>query len=212
MAYSRASKHSQVYYVVSILVTMCCSIFIASYQYVQARVGVGVATGKIQLNEALKPGIVYDLPPLTVLNTGDEAHSYEVTIQYYETQDQLKPVADWFKFSPQTFNLEPGAGQAVNITITVPVKVQPGDYFAFLEGRPAKVASAETQVNVAAAAKLYFTIAPANFFQGLYYRTMSFIQRSAPWSYIVLVVVLLAAFIVLFKKYFTFNIGIGRKQ
>ena len=209
--YFSARKNSQNLVASWLLLVGMISVLLLPFE-LWARIGVGVATGKIQLNENLKPGIVYDLPPLTVLNTGDEPSFYEVTIQYYEVQDQLKPAEGWFTFSPQSFRLEPGAGQAVDITITVPVKAEPGDYFAFLEGRPKKVESANTQVSVAAAAKLYFTVEPANFFQGLYYRLASFISRTTPWSYVVLSVIVLAIIFIVIKRNFTLQIGIGRKK
>ena len=38
---------------------------------VYAKLGVGVATGKIVVEDKLRPGMIYNLPALTVLNTGD---------------------------------------------------------------------------------------------------------------------------------------------
>jgi len=49
-------------------------------------IGVGVGTGKIQVDKPLKPGSVYIVPPLTVMNTGSESSEYTVSIDYSGNQ------------------------------------------------------------------------------------------------------------------------------
>lgn len=61
-----------------------------------ARIGVGVGIGKIVVDQPLKPGLIYTLPSLPVLNTGDEPAEYGVSIEYHEGQEMnpemgLKP-------------------------------------------------------------------------------------------------------------------------
>ena len=114
-----------------------------------ARIGVGVGTGKIVVDQKLKPGIIYQLPPLTVVNTGDETSEYGVGISYFQNQKQLMPDESWFIFSPETFHLDPGKVQVVDIKLNLPVNAKPGDYFAYLEGHPAKkVKSGATSIGV----------------------------------------------------------------
>jgi len=182
---------------------------------VLARVGVGVGVGKIQVDKPLKAGMIYDLPPLPVLNTGDEPGEYGVSIEYHEGQETnpqmgLKPAKEWFRFEPSTFHLEPGQVQQVKITLTLPTKTVPGNYFVYLEGHPIqKTETGQTRVGVAAAAKLYFTVAPANIFQGIYYRFVSLYIRYHPWDTIILVLIVLAIVIKLLSK--KFKIQIARK-
>jgi hypothetical protein len=178
-----------------------------------ARVGVGVNTGKIQVEKPLKAGVVYDLPFFTVLNTGDEPSDYEIGIEYYETQPQLKPPRAWFRFAPPTFPLDPGKGGKVAVQLVLPLKAQPGDYFAFLEARPIQkdLAGGGARIGVAAAAKLYFTVSPANIFQAIYYRISFLFGKYSPWSWVVLVIVIGAIIIALFRKFFKFQIGISKK-
>jgi hypothetical protein len=182
--------------------------------FVSAGIGVGVGTGKIQVDEPIKPGVIKLLPPLTVINTGDEPSEYGVSIEYLFSQPELKPQREWFSFEPSGFNLEPGKVQVVQIKLTLPIKgVKPGNYFAYLEAHPVKKAvSGQTSIGAAAAAKLYFTIAPANFLQGIYYRLMASIALFAPQSYVVLAVIAAACLVVLFRRYFSFNIGINLKK
>ncbi|PJA83132.1 MAG: hypothetical protein CO146_01730 [Candidatus Nealsonbacteria bacterium CG_4_9_14_3_um_filter_37_29] len=180
-----------------------------------ARIGVGVGAGKIHLNEPLKAGGIYDLPAIPVINTGDESSEYLFSIQYHEGQEQrndmgLKPAESWFNFTPATFPLEPSKVQTVKVTLTLPAKIKPGNYFAYLEARPAKkeaTIGGVTSIGVAAATQLWFTVAPSNFFQGIYYRFISLYSRYHPWDTIVLAVIFVAALLWFVSKKFKFQIA-----
>jgi hypothetical protein len=179
-----------------------------------AKIGVGVGTGKIVMEQALKPGLTYTPPPLMVINTGNEPADYGVSVGYRENQPEMKPPSEWFSLEPSEFRLEPNQVQAVQIKINLPVKgAVPGDYFAFLEGHPLnKVQSGATTIGVAAAAKLYFKVAPANIWQALYYKYSYWFKAHSPWSLVVFWVIVAAAVVLILRRFFTFNIGIGRKQ
>ena len=178
-----------------------------------AKLGVGVGAGKIEFNEPLKMGGIYTFPPLTVINTGDEAGEFGAGIDFKEDQPLMSPSKEWFTFTPEIFYLEPGQSQVVQVQANIPIKAIPGDYFAYLEGHPVKNSQSAggVVIGISAATKMYFNIAPANIFQGIYYRTVSIIKNNAPWSYVVLIVIAASSLIVLFRRYFSFNIGISRK-
>jgi len=191
-------------------------IFLAALAFpfsVYAKLGVGVATGKIVVEDELKPGMIYNLPALTVLNTGDEEAEYEVGTAYHEKQPELRPNKEWFEFSPQKFSLKPGEGQKVEIKLNLPVKTEPGDYFAYLEGYPLKKSeSGQTSVGIAAATKLYFTVVPANMILGVYYKAASLWQIYQPWSSRA-AIGLGAVIVYLFlNKYLGFQIGFRKKE
>jgi len=191
---------------VSLLLISCVVLILPMVVF--GRIGVGVGNGKIQIDKPLKAGGIYNLPPLPVLNTGDEPGEYGVSVEYQENVPQLRPAREWFHFEPQTFYLEPGQIQLVKITLTLPTKVQPGDYFAYLEGHPVKKSVAgQTSIGVAAAAKLYFTVAPANIFQGIYYRFISLYSRYYPYDVIILAILFIVILISIFRKYFKFQIA-----
>lgn len=178
-----------------------------------ASIGVGVGTGKIMLDRALLPGKTYVLPPIVVVNTGDEVSDYGVSVEYNETQDQRKPDRSWFRFVPLSFTLAPGKTQPVSITITVPIRSVPGDYFAYLEAHPiAQAHHGQSRVGIAAASKLFFTVASANSLLGIYYRLASLWQIATPYNWIVVVlgVTLVSGYIV--KRLFVFQIGIRIKK
>lgn len=198
--------------VIAIFITFICLSFVQ--KQVGARVGVGVGTGKIFVDENLRPGTIYQLPPVTVLNTGDEPSEYGIDVAYHQDQEQKRPPKEWFTFKPSRFHLEPSAAQKVDITLTLPVKAQPSAYFAYLEAFPVKGAqeSGETQISIAAASKLYFSIAPANFFQGIYYRAHSFWMGNQPYTNIVLGVFLTIIILIIVKKNFKINVSVNKKR
>jgi len=178
---------------------------------VLAKIGVGVGTGKIQVDEKLRPGIIYQLPSLTVLNTGDEESDYGVLVSFNEKQSELKPKEEWFIFSPQKFHLKPTEVKMVDIKLNLPLRMDPGDYFVYLEARPVTGPNkGGVSIGIAAAAKLYFTVVPANPVLGAYYKVFSFFKVYAPWPQRVLAVIGIILILVLFKKFFNLNIGLKK--
>lgn len=172
-----------------------------------AKLGVGVNIGKIQVDEAFKPGGIYKLPPLSVINTGDEKTDYAVEITYHQDQPELRPDQKWFSFNPQKFSLEPGQSQEVNITVNLPMMAKPGDYFVYLEGHPVKE-EGQVTIGIAAATKLYFKIVPSSWWQALYHKIVTFFTVYAPISYIVLGILVLIIIIAIFNKYFHFKFAL----
>jgi hypothetical protein len=179
-----------------------------------ANVGVGVGLGKVVLDAPLKPGTIYDLPTLPVINTGDETTEYEAFIEYQENVPELRPGRDWVTFTPRTFSLEPGKVQPVTMTLRVPVNAKPGDYYAFLEARPLRKArtTGGASVGVAAASKFYFTVAPSNVFQAVLYRAVSLIVRYKPWTYIAFGLIGFVFLAAAFKKFFKLEFAISKKS
>jgi len=177
-----------------------------------AGVGVGVNLGKIEIDEPLKPGGIYNLPIIGIVNTGDEEGDYELEITYHSDQPELRPSQDWFSFSPAKFRLEPRESKSVEIKLALPVNMRPGDYFAYIEAHPvAKAGPSGTTIGIAAATKTYFTVAPANVVSAIMWRVYSLFIVYAPWSYMTLIIVAGAVIIVVFRRFFNFQIGVKRK-
>ena len=175
-------------------------------------VGVGVNLGKIEIDEPLKPGGIYNFPSIGVINTGDEAGDYELAVTYHQDQPEQRPAQEWFTFTPSPFHLEPGESQSVAVQLALPLKMTPGDYFSYLEAHPVIKAGPGTTIGVAAATKTYFSVAPANILQAITHRISSFVVNNAPWTYVVLAIVAAAIAIALFKRFFAFQFGIKRKE
>jgi len=184
-------------------------VFLLCPLLVFAKIGVGVGTGKISVDQDLKAGGIYELPVLSVLNTGDEPSEYGVSITFHQDQPQFMPAEEWFVFQPKSFYLEPGEVEPVNIKLKLPIKTPPGEYFAYLEAQPIKGEAVEgkTRIGIAAASKLYFSVAPANVWQGIYYRLKSFYQDYSIWVKIVLIIILLSIILIYIKRNLTISVG-----
>ena len=177
------------------------------------RIGVAIGTGKIYVDEPLKPGIINILPSIGVINNGDETSSYEMSVEYLWGQESdpelgLMPPREWFVFKPQTFTLEPGQRQVVEISLVLPINAKPGRYFAFLQAKPTAQVQGEgtTKIGIAAAAKLWFDVVPANVWFGIYYRLLSLYQMYSFWINAVVSVMVTAILIALFRKFFKVSI------
>ncbi len=171
---------------------------------VYGSVGVGVGTGKIVLDELLKPGLSYELPPITVYNTGDEGSDYYLSIEFSTKEEKLESRKDWYIFTPNEFYLNPGESQVVQVELKLPIRdVKPGEYFAYLTAQPVSgISEGSASVGVAAATKLYFSVISANIFQAIYFVVLDFIAKYRPWSIIVPVFVfLLVGWKILSKKF-----------
>lgn len=179
---------------------------------VLAKVGVGMGAGEIRLEEPIKLGGMYELPPVRIFNTGDETTTYGMNIAYHQDNPELRPAKEWFSFSPATFTLEPAASQEVEVFMTVPLKSDPGDYFAFIESGPIDLHAPGTSVGIAVATKLYFTLVPANIFQAMSFRAFSFLDTYSPWSWVGLGLIVLGILSILFRRFFSFNIAVRRND
>lgn len=175
-----------------------------------AKIGVGVDLAKIAVNKPLMPGGIYRLPSVTVINTGDEVHDYTLEVTYHYKQPQLMPPGSWFIFTPETFELNPGRTQVVDIRMRVPVSARPGDYFAYVEAHPIAKKKGVT-IGVAAATRLYFSVKPANILSAIWWRIVTFLSITAPFSYIVLITIVVVVGILSFLKYFRISLSVKRR-
>lgn len=175
-----------------------------------AKVGVGMGAGEIRLTESVKPGGIYELPSVRIFNTGDETTTYKMDVAYHQDYRQLRPAESWFSFNPLTFTIEPGKSQEIKITMLVPLKATPGDYFAFIESGPVPSNAPGTSVGVAVATKLFFTVVPANIFQAISYRISSFLSAYAPWSWIGLGVLAFIILVMILRRFVSLNISVRK--
>lgn len=179
---------------------------------VSAKIGVGMGAGEVRVTEPIKPGGIYTLPSLRIFNTGDETTTYGMNVAYHQDHTELRPNKDWFTFTPATFTLEPGSSQEVAVTMLVPVKAGLGDYFAFVESGPDAENGPGTSVGVAVATKLYFTVVYANIWQAITYRIGDIFAAYSPWSWISLTFIFFFIFVLLLKRFFSFNVSLKKNS
>lgn len=187
------------------------SFLIFSYSISVAKVGVGMGAGEIRVDEPIKLGGIYELPSVRIFNTGDEVTTYGMGIAFHQDHHELRPAKEWFSFSPSTFTINPQESQEVLVTMIVPLKAEPGNYFAFVESGPVPTNAPGTSVGVAVATKLYFTLVPANIFQAIGFRVSSFFETYSPWSWGGLGLVGLVALFMIVRRFFSFNIAVKKQ-
>ena len=152
---------------------------------ISAQAGVGVNLGSIQVDEDLAPGGRYYLPFVGVINTGQEASDYSVRVNYRTDQEQLRPPAEWFSFSPAIFHLEAGELETVNIQLDIPITARPGEYFAHIEAFAVMSDAPGVVLGVAAATKLSFSVRSSNRLQASWQWLYHRIDDAAPYSYFI---------------------------
>jgi len=174
-------------------------------------VGVGINMGKISVDEPMMPGGSYKLPAVSIINTGQVASDYAMGVSYHQDQKELQPPAGWFEFDPKTVTLEPGRSQPVNITLHISVKAKPGDYFAYLEAHPV-AKEGNVAIGIAAAAKLYFTVKPANIFSAFANVVGDFFGTRSPYSWVGLGIIVLIIAVFLFRRFVHISLRVERKE
>jgi hypothetical protein len=182
----------------------------AGLAYAQ-EVGVGINMGKISVDEPMMPGGSYKLPAVSIINTGQVASDYAMGVSYHQDQKELQPPAGWFEFDPKTVTLEPGKSQSVNITLHISVKAKPGDYFAYLEAHPV-AKEGNVAIGIAAAAKLYFTVKPANIFSAFANVVGDFFGTRSPYSWVGLGIIVLIIVVFLFRRFVHISLRVERKE
>ncbi len=172
--------------------------------------GVGVSSGNIIVHDKLAPGRTYNLPSISVINTGDEPGTYEVVLSYLEGQKERRIPEEWVQFDPQSFFLEAKESQPIGISVNIPLRASPADYFAFIEAHPV-IEATGTTVGVAAATRLFFTVRPANLASAVTNRVRSFFETYSPEGYIGLGV--LGGIVILFvgRRFIRIRIGVERR-
>lgn len=189
-----------------------CLIFLFSSVNSLAKVGVGVGVGRIEVDEVLVPGSIYDLPDIPIINTGDVVTTYELGVEYHENQEEFRPLATWFIFNPESVEILPQESKLIDIKLNLPLDTEPGLYFAYLEAQPKLIGeSGVTKVGIAAASKLTFAVAPANLRMAIYYKVKSFFRVYAPWPQRALGVICVIIILILFKKFFKFEVNLKKK-
>lgn len=159
-----------------------------------ARLGVGVNVGTIRIEEALKAGGIYKLPPFSVIDSGDEIATYHVSVTFFEKQPERRPDPTWFTFTPNDFELKPGQSQEIQTRLIIPFKAFSGDYFAFLEASPTKKqGQGQVSIGIAAAAKLYFKVQAGSVLGAARERVVSYWQNYGKKTLVVLVILAILA-------------------
>jgi hypothetical protein len=147
--------------------------------------GVGVTVGEIAVDDSVKPGGQYKLPPIGILNTGSQAEDYHLGLAYLTNRTERRPANNWIKFDPPVARIEPGSSRMVDVRLEVPTNAKSGDYFVLLE---ASVGDEKTDTMLAGAAtKLTFTVAPSSWLDAQRTRINRWLDDASPWPQVLVI-------------------------
>lgn len=170
-----------------------------------ADTGVSIDVGKIAISQKLTPGGGYRLPTFGVRNPGTEPSSYRLRVTYLEGQVAKRPPGDWFHFAPAKLVLGPNETQPVQVRLVLPTGADPGDYEALVG---AEIASDDpgARVGAAAAARVTFTVEPANILSAWWLKLRTFLSDGTPWTWLVPVVLVLGTLTLQMRRRFTLSV------
>ena len=163
-----------------------------------ASIGVGTTTPRIVIDQNVQPGGIYRLPVIPVINTGTQRTDFTVFVDRASKQSELFADPRWVTVSPGTVSLDASRSALINATISVPFLARPGNYQALIVAQPVVPGASANTPNVQVGTKVVFRIVHSNPFAALYWRIRSLLELWAPWSYILLallVVLLLVRYV-----------------
>jgi hypothetical protein len=172
----------------------------------EAKKGVSVSLGRIELERPLAKGRAYTLPPISVSNPGDEPSTYRLGVNYIGDQPQHRPPVRWFSFSDGLISLRPSESKAVTVRLHVPANAQPGSYQALLEAALVSAPGPGASVG-AAAARLTFEVKASGWLEAQWSRVKQLLADASPWPEIFAVAGALSASWWWLSRRFTLSIG-----
>ena len=126
-----------------------------------ASIGVGIQASPVSLGKAAHPGGTYQLPAVSVINTGTQNESVTIKIQRISPGRGLTVPASWIHVGEGPVQLGHNQSAQIPLQLTIPANAKPGRYFSDVVAHGSSTLSAgQANLGVAAATGLDFTIAP----------------------------------------------------
>jgi hypothetical protein len=166
---------------------------------------VSIDVGTIAVRERLVPGGEYRLPTFGVRNPGTEPTAYVIAVSYVDGQEALRPPAEWFTFSPDSFSLEVGASRPVEARLTIPGDAEPGDYQALI-GPQIVSDGTGASVGAGAAARMSFSVDPSSALDAFLRQLFRFLAEN-PWVLVLAGLLLLIVVLWFLRRRFAFSIS-----
>ena len=205
----------QLLYLGPLFVALLLALFLLAPQ-AHADPGVEMTSGNIIIEDGLTPGRTYQLPSITITNTGDQPGDYVVVLSYRLGREQRSIPAEWVSFGPRRFLLSPQKSQDVAVILSIPEDgFRPGDYFAYIESHQVSPETGDI-VGTAIATRLGFTLPASGWVSSSTERVRGFAENNADWGYIIVALILGPVLLYLprylFLRFFRISIAVGRDQ
>lgn len=124
-----------------------------------AKIGTGVGADPISLAVPARAGGSYDLPPLWVVNTGDEDGVYRVAVEVGAAGTGRAVPRSWVSVRSDNFELAPGTGRWVPLALHVPRTAAAGRYRGMIVAGTVRENVGGSGIGAAAATHMEFTVA-----------------------------------------------------
>jgi hypothetical protein len=177
-----------------------------------AAVGVGTTTPQIVIDQDVRPGGIYRLPAIPVINTGTVRSEYKIFADRASQQSVHFADPAWITVLPETIVLEAGARGLVTPTMRVPLKARPGDYQALLVAQPIMPGADAATPNIQVGTKVLFRIARSNLLMAVYWRIRSLFELWSPWPYLVLAALIALPATVLVIRRYRVSLAVTRRS
>ncbi|HEY6278835.1 MAG TPA: hypothetical protein VIX86_21185 [Streptosporangiaceae bacterium] len=163
----------------------------------QASVGVGIQAAPVRLAGVAHAGQSYQLPAVSVINTGSQPESITVRVQRILTGPGRAVPPAWVQIPGQGVRLAPHAEASIPLSLSVPGGAKPGGYVTELVAYgSASVQAGGASLGAAAATKLEFRVVADP--GGLFWFIPGWVSWAALWLF--LLALLAAAVTVAWKS------------
>ena len=177
-----------------------------------ASIGVGTTTPRIVIDQDVQPGGIYRLPVIPVINTGTERTDFTVFVDRASKQSELFADPRWVTVSPTTVSLDASRSALINATISVPFFARPGNYQALIVAQPIVPGAGANTPNVQVGTKVVFRIVHSNPLAALYWRIRSLLELWAPWSYILLALLVVLPLVRYLARRYQVSFAVSRRS
>jgi hypothetical protein len=148
--------------------------------------GVRLDVGAVTVDAPVGPGETHALATIGVSNPGTVRTTYRMTVARRSNAGGRDIDPSWVVFAPVTFTLDPGATQAVTVTLMLPPDAAAADYAGLIEAGVVPDPAAGVGVAAGAGAKLTFTVRPASVLAGWIAQLEGWLAGASPWPQVLL--------------------------
>ena len=170
---------------------------------------VSLTIGKFQIDQKLSKGRDYNLAGFGIVNPGDEAGAFRVTIAPMPGQSERVAPASWFKVETPSVTIPAKGTQQIPIVLSIPHSARPDTYRTLLRAEIAPPESEGTRVGAAVAAPVIFEVKSSTILEDLQVRAEDFAGENQPWTYVVPGALAAVAALWFFRK--NFSISLAKK-
>ncbi len=152
------------------------------------------------------------MPSLTVMNHGDVAGAFVMSVIIVRDEERLAADPSWFTFEPQRMVIAPGGASDVRVLLRVPADAEEGVYRVLLVTHTEGSSFAEggAAIRAGVATTLDFTVKDLS--PGFFDPAVDWFQDRSPFSYIGVGLLVGLAAVQVLRMQFDFSFEVRRRE